>query len=42
MTASILTTFYKQGFDNKQWVYPTNKRSDQWLFERLRRPDDGY
>jgi hypothetical protein len=29
MTASILTTFYNQRFDNKQSVSPTNKRADQ-------------
>jgi hypothetical protein len=42
MTVSILTTFYDQQFVNKQSVSPTNTRSDQWSFERLRRADGGY
>jgi hypothetical protein len=43
MTASILTTFYDQVFNNNSNKCPIQtERSDQWSFERLRRPDDGY
>jgi hypothetical protein len=42
MTASILTTFYDQDFDNNNKCPVQTERSDQWSFERLRRPDDGY
>jgi hypothetical protein len=42
ITASNLTTLYDQEFDNKQSVSPTNKSSDQWSFECLRRPDYDY
>jgi hypothetical protein len=41
MTASILTTFYEQVFNNNKCPIQT-ERSAQWSFERLRRPDDGY
>jgi hypothetical protein len=41
MTASILTTFYDQIFNNNKYPIQT-ERSDQWSSECLRRPDDGY
>jgi hypothetical protein len=41
MTASILTTFYEQVFNNNKCPTQT-ERSDQRSFERLLRPDYGY
>jgi hypothetical protein len=41
MTASILTTFLRSGVWQRT-ISISYKHSDQWSFERLRRPDDGY
>jgi hypothetical protein len=43
LTASTLTTFYDQVFNNNNnKCHIQTERSDEWSFERLRRPDDGY
>jgi hypothetical protein len=43
MIASTLITFYDQGFNNNNNKCPIQtERSDQWSFECLRRPDNGY
>jgi hypothetical protein len=41
MTASILTIFYDQVFNNNDKCPIQTERSDQWTFECLRRLDDG-